>query len=173
MRNYRGVIDGDELLSTLAAKVWEKRNDFNPERGGFSTWIEQLCRSVRSSLYEKHKTNVKYGLHSLDAHLRMDENEVCFYDFIEDKKANSAEKQLILGELAADIKACLKEMSDNQRAAIEAIYIEGLKPSEAGKLLGRKMGDLYNDHNRALNTLRKKLEAMDVTREEILQLIND
>lgn len=173
MRNYKGNLDSDELLSTFVAKVWEKRDSFDPDKAGFSTWIENICWSVRSNLYGRYQTNMRHGLHSLDMHCKEGTDEVCGYDFLEDKKSYSPEKELVLKEMEDEIDEFLLDMSSNQRAAIETIYYKGLKPAEACKLLGRKPNDFYNDHNRALANLRKKFEADGVVVEDIFRIIDD
>ncbi len=114
--------EAEDLLQEVFANIWEKADQYDPERGTAYTWIVSLTRNkgidrLRSKVYKEQKKQST----SLD-------DEEVFYPLF--SKENNPLENTILADRAKMIRDALEQISDKQRKVIQISYFEGLSQSE-------------------------------------------
>ncbi len=114
--------EAEDLLQEVFAQIWEKAEQYDPERGSAYTWIVSLTRNkgidrLRSKVYKEQKKQST----SLD-------NEDVYYPLF--SKENNPLENTILADRAKMVRDALQQISEKQRKVIQISYFEGLSQSE-------------------------------------------
>ena len=114
--------EAEDLWQDVFSNIWEKADQYDPDRGTGYTWIVSLTRNkgidrLRSKVYKEQKKQST----SLD-----DEN--VFHPLF--SKENDPLEDTILSDRAEMVKNALMQISEKQRTVIQISYFDGLSQSE-------------------------------------------
>ena len=112
--------EAEDLLQDVFTNIWEKADQFDPERGTGYTWIVSLTRNkgidrLRSKVYKEQKKQST----SLD-------DEAVFHPLYSNE--NNPLEDTILSDRAERLKNALLQISEKQREVIS--YFDGLSQTE-------------------------------------------
>ncbi|HCI72688.1 MAG: hypothetical protein CL662_09310 [Bacteroidetes bacterium] len=114
--------EAEDLLQDVFTNIWEKADQFDPERGTGYTWIVSLTRNkgidrLRSKVYKEQKKQST----SLD-------DEAVFHPLYSNE--NNPLEDTILSDRAERLKNALLQISEKQREVIQISYFDGLSQTE-------------------------------------------
>lgn len=143
----------EELVQEVFLKVWRSSRTFDPARGGFSTWLYRITRSVASDLYRKGARRVR-PISDGDPYLAA-------------ARDSSAGPQDVVDEswLAWRISRALEGLDAPRREVIDLAYFGGLSQREISLRTGIPLGTVKTRTASALRSLRERLMAEDGPRE--------
>jgi RNA polymerase sigma-70 factor (ECF subfamily) len=142
----------EELIQEVFLKVWRSSNTFDPARGGFSTWLFRVTRSVALDLYRKRA-------HRVNPVLEEDSRIAAMRD-------RSAGPQEIVDEswLSWRVSMALDELDAPHREVIELAYFGGLSQREISLRTGVPLGTVKTRTASAFRSLREELSLEDAWR---------
>lgn len=130
----------EEATQDTFMKVWKQSTKWNPERGGLKTWLITIARYTAVDRLRAEKRSSPWTAIGLDDTLNLvgqsnvvDEN--IWYD------ANHA-------------KELLKELSDEQREAINLAFFNGMSHSEISNYLKTPLGTVKSRIRDGLRVLK-------------------
>jgi len=141
---YRIVGDhteAEEVLQNVFCKVWEKADQYDPDKGRLFTWLLQIARNsaidhTRSKNFRKSQVT-----NTIDDHILQIQN-----DLREEINVNSI-----------GIKEFTQILKRNQKEIIDLIYFQGYTQSEVAKELGIPLGTVKTRVRYAIKELRKAM----------------
>jgi RNA polymerase sigma-70 factor, ECF subfamily len=142
----------EELTQEVFLKVWRSSGTFDPSRGGFSTWLFRVTRSVAMDLHRRRARRVR-PLPEGDSQ-------------IADVRDTSAGPQEIVDEswLSWRVSRALDALDAPYREVIELAYFGGLSQREISRRTGIPLGTVKTRTARAFRNLREELTLADVWR---------
>ena len=142
----------EELTQEVFLKVWRSSGTFDPSRGGFSTWLFRVTRSVALDLHRRRARRV----HPLP------EGE----SQIGAVRDNSAGPQEIVDEswLSWRVSRALDTLDAPYREVIELAYFGGFSQREISRRTGVPLGTVKTRTARAFRSLREELTLADAWR---------
>lgn len=138
--------EAEEVVQRVFLEVFRAANQFNAERGSFTTWLLQ---------YVYHR--------SIDrkAHLRNNRvyNHEQLFDEIPAEQFHGAGRRLWLPpqELACLVEQVLAKLKPHVREVVELTYFEGLTAEEIARKTGATAPSVRNNLYRGLSKLRSVL----------------
>ena len=114
--------EAEDLLQDVFSNIWEKADQYDPERGTGYTWIVSLTRNkgidrLRSKVYKEQKKQST----SLD-------DDSVFHPLFSNE--NNPLEDTILSDRAERLKNALLQISEKQRKVIQISYFDGLSQTE-------------------------------------------
>jgi RNA polymerase sigma-70 factor (ECF subfamily) len=144
LRIVRRPADAEDVLQEVFAQVWRQAGRYDTARGTVAGWLVMLTRS-----------------RALDR-LRQDRGEPAAAD-IEAASAGVVDPEMTIdlrlvdAEQAAQVRAALEALPDNQRVPLELAYYEGLSQSAIAARLETPLGTVKTRMRQALLRLRDAL----------------
>jgi RNA polymerase sigma-70 factor (ECF subfamily) len=142
----------EELTQEVFLKVWRSSGTFEPSRGGFSTWLFRVTRSVALDLHRRRARRVR-PLPEGDSQIAA-------------VRDDSAGPQEIVDEswLAWRVSRALDALDAPYREVIELAYFGGLSQREISLRTGIPLGTVKTRTARAFRSLRQELTLADAWR---------
>src|SRR3954453_10415360 len=142
----------EDLTQEVFLKVGRSSGTFDPSRGGFSTWLFRVTRSVALDLHRRRERRID-PVPEGDTHL----------DAVKD---GSAGPQEIVDEawLSWRVSRALEILEAPYREVIELAYFGGLSQREISVRTGVPLGTVKTRTARALKRLREELALADAWR---------
>ena len=139
----------EELTQEVFLKVWRSSGTFDPSRGGFSTWLFRVTRSVALDLHRRRARRVR-PLPEGDTHLAA-------------VRDDSAGPQEIVDESWLSWRVS-RALEAPYREVIELAYFGGLSQREISVRTGVPLGTVKTRTARAFKSLREELALADAWR---------
>jgi RNA polymerase sigma-70 factor, ECF subfamily len=142
----------EELTQEVFLKVWRSSGTFDPARGGFSTWLFRVTRSVALDLHRRHARRIR-PVPEGDTHLAA-------------VRDDSAGPQEIVDEawLSWRVSRALDVLEAPYREVIELAYFGGFSQREISVRTGIPLGTVKTRTARAFRRLREELALADAWR---------
>jgi len=143
----------EELVQEVFLKVWRSSGTFDPSRGGFSSWLYRVTRSVALDLYRKRAHRVRPVS---DGQLH-----------IAAERDSSAGPQELVDEswLSWRVSRALEVLDAPHREVIDLAYFGGLSQREISEQTGIPLGTVKTRTASAYRSLRKELAVQGAPRE--------
>jgi RNA polymerase sigma-70 factor (ECF subfamily) len=114
--------EAEDLLQEVFSNIWEKADQYDPDRGTGYTWIVSLTRNkgidrLRSKVYKEQKKQST----------SLDDDNVYHPLF---SSENNPLEDTILSDRAEMLRNALQKISEKQRKVIQISYFDGLSQSE-------------------------------------------
>lgn len=141
-RMLRSREEAEETVQEIFLQVWNKADTYDPSRSAVSTWIINIARS---RAIDRLRT-----LGYKDKTMELDEERL---------KSGSDPFRIIEGteEQSKIIREALDTLPENQKAAIEMVYFEGLTHVEAAEKLNEPVGTIKTRIRLGVAKLREKI----------------
>jgi RNA polymerase sigma-70 factor (ECF subfamily) len=120
-----GRSEAEEIVQETFVQVWRRASDYNPTRGGVAAWVMTIARSRAID-----------RLRALGAADRAAIRAAADDAPQAPLPAELAERR----QLREQVGAALRKLPEEQRAAIELAYFEGLSQSEIATRIGDPLG---------------------------------
>lgn len=132
----------EEILQDIFFQLWRTASGFDPSRGSLAGWLLVIAR---------HRAISQLRRHNPAAGEELNENSVALpFNF---------ETQMAQQEMLGRVKDALDSLTQEQRAAIEFAYFEGMSHSEIARRTGDPLGTVKTRLRMAVETLRRLLQA--------------
>jgi RNA polymerase sigma-70 factor (ECF subfamily) len=138
LRILRDRSDAEDVVQEVFVQAWRQAARFDATRGTPEAWICTITRS-----------------RALD---RLRRRAVRREDSTDEPPVSSAAPR---AEEALAVRAALRTLSADQRAALELAYYEGLSQSEIADRLGQPLGTVKTRIRTAMLRLRGMLQPLD------------
>lgn len=132
----------EEILQDIFYQLWRTARNFDATRGSLPGWLMVIARNRAISRLRRH--NPAGGD-------ELEENTVVMQSNLE---SNVAQTQMI-----GKVKGALEKLPQEQRAAIELAYFEGLTHTEIAAKTGDPLGTVKTRLRTAVETLKKNLNS--------------
>ena len=143
----------DTLTQECFLRAYKKRSSFRGE-SSVDTWVYRIAVNLARDYQRSKRAGFWRSLFSATPET---EDETPLLDTVADRGAD-AEKQLLAREEAEQVWYAVKRLSDNQREVFVLRYSEELSLEEIAQALEMQLGTVKSHLNRALTTVRKRLE---------------
>lgn len=132
----------EEILQDIFFQLWRTASGFDPSRGSLAGWLLVIARNRAISRLRRHNPA---------AGEELKENSVALpFNF---------ETQMAQQEMLGRVKGALDSLTQEQRAAIELAYFEGMSHSEIARRTGDPLGTVKTRLRMAVETLRRVLQS--------------
>lgn len=122
-----------DLLQETFLKIWQKSNQYDPEKGKFFTWSYRIARNIT--------------LNALRNPSKLIQNEdLSVYS---DKESNEPELDVL------ELNGSLKKLEPHHQKALELVYFNGLTHREAHQEMDVPLGTFKSYIRQALKKLRE------------------
>ena len=136
--------ESEEIVLDVFTQVWRIAKNYNFQKGRVDTWLFMLTRSR--------------ALDRLRSHARFDKAVAASEDLLKmHSHVDSPEADVLMQERSSYIKACLAELPDEQRLALELAYFGGLSHSEIAAKTGLSLGTVKTRIRLGLKKLREAI----------------
>ncbi|TNE64405.1 MAG: sigma-70 family RNA polymerase sigma factor [Alphaproteobacteria bacterium] len=136
---------GDERAEDLAQEtlvtVWQKAEQFQPDKARLSTWMFRIARNK----FIDQTRRQKYPEVDADDHLQ---------HLVSDDKADTG---AIEGQMADRVATAMARLKENQRQVIELSFFEELSHTEIAERLSLPLGTVKSRIRIAFEALRNEL----------------
>ena len=161
-----GAIDADDLLQVSYFAVIRAAQTYNPEAGGsWAHWLVYfLRREINNALGRRNGRFLRpdHGSVSLDEPLDSeDDGSATRLDELADDTLPDHAEELLAGEIVRGVRAAIERLpSEQQRAAVAAVDLEGMTLAEAGRRMEITPGTVQGNLRRAYRNLRRDTELI-------------
>jgi RNA polymerase sigma-70 factor (ECF subfamily) len=131
----------EEVSLDTFLQVWQQATRYNAEHGSLPSWLFTIARSRAIDRLRAQRAAKR--THS-DDHLAENHGER------PDDMAELAERRRL-------VRGAMEQLSQEQRAALELAYFEGLSHSQIAERLGEPLGTVKTRMRKAMITLRRML----------------
>lgn len=132
----------EEILQDIFYQLWRTAGTFNATRGSLPGWLMVIARNRAISRLRRH--NPAGGD-------ELGENTVVIPANLESSVAQT--------QMIGKVKGALEKLPQEQRAAIELAYFEGLTHTEIAAKTGDPLGTVKTRLRTAVETLKKNLNT--------------
>jgi RNA polymerase sigma-70 factor, ECF subfamily len=137
--------DADEATVDVYAQVWRTASSFDSSRGSVSSWLVMLARSR--------------ALDRLRSKATRRERETPLESLAEPRsQEESPDETAAMNQQRRLVRAALRELSQEQREAIELAFFSGLSHSELAARLSQPLGTVKTRIRLGMMKLRQLLE---------------
>ncbi|MEQ9089750.1 MAG: sigma-70 family RNA polymerase sigma factor [Balneola sp.] len=145
--------EAEDILQEVFSNIWEKADQFDPDRGTGYTWIVSLTRNkgidrLRSKVYKEQKKQST----SLD-------NDDVYHPLYSSE--NNPLEDTILSDRADMVRNALQQISEKQRKVIEISYFSGLSQSEISEEYDIPLGTVKTRMRDGMMKLRDILSGAE------------
>jgi RNA polymerase sigma-70 factor, ECF subfamily len=130
----------EEILQDIFYQLWRTAGNFDAGRGSLPGWLMVIARNRAISRLRRH--NPAGGEELV-------ENTVVLPSTLESSMAQS--------EMIGRVRGAMEKLPQEQRAALELAYFEGLTHSEIAAKTGDPLGTVKTRLRTAVETLKKNL----------------
>jgi RNA polymerase sigma-70 factor (ECF subfamily) len=122
----------EDLLQEIFVTIWEKIEQYDPEKGKFYTWAYRIAKNKTLNALRKSDPLIQ-------------KEDMGVYNDIEDKETS--------GDFEA-LNGAIKKLEVHHQKVIELVYFKGYTHREAHKLMGVPLGTFKSYVRQALVQLR-------------------
>lgn len=140
----------EEVCQTVFTELWSRPARFDPSRGGLRPWLVAQAHARAIDL-----------VRSEEARRRRQERDA---QMNPQPPSAEVEADVHAAALASDVRRAVDRLPADERQAILLAYFGGHTYTETAALLGTPEGTVKSRIRRALQNLRRALEAEGVTR---------
>jgi RNA polymerase sigma factor (sigma-70 family) len=136
--------ESEEIVLDVFTQVWRIAKNYNSQKGRVDTWLFMITRSR--------------ALDRLRSHARLDKVVAASEDMLKlHSYHDSPEEDVLLQERRSYVKACLSQIPNEQRLALELAYFSGLSHSEIAAKTGISLGTVKTRIRLGLKKLREAI----------------
>jgi RNA polymerase sigma factor (sigma-70 family) len=136
--------ESEEIVLDVFTQVWRIAKNYNFQKGRVDTWLFMIARSR--------------SLDRLRSHARFGKAVTASEDLLKmHSHVDSPEADVLMQERSSYVKACLAELPDEQRLALELAYFSGLSHSEIAAKTGLSLGTVKTRIRLGLKKLREAI----------------
>ncbi|WP_321474758.1 sigma-70 family RNA polymerase sigma factor [uncultured Paludibaculum sp.] len=146
LRMVRNQAVAEELVQEAFLRVWHRSQFFDPEKGGFATWILAVARNQAIDYLRSVTGRQWKGEVAMD---RMDEPALF----------QTIEEELIHTDRVRQIRSAIGKLKDTHRQVIELAYFEGLSQTEIAARISQPLGTVKTWMRTGLKLLRDELDT--------------
>ncbi len=132
-----------DLAQEVFISVWNKSELFDSSKGTFKVWMYTIVRNLKFDHFRSKKRDV-LNLSSKD-----------IYEMSDDISDNFKDEHLIIDK---DIRIRVSLLPQEQRDAVDSIYLQGYSQSEYAELRSLPLGTVKSRVRLAFAQLRNRLE---------------
>ena len=150
----------DSFLNTMS-KIWQKIDQYDCERGNFSTWCYNIARNESLLLLKSRKRYISTDDESIEA-IYNDQNcnEGEYYDIFDDPSLTFINGQNKVDELYESIIQEIRELPDLYKDIMIDREINGMKYKDIAEKYEIKKRSIATRIRRARNKIKKKIEGL-------------
>ncbi|MGA8224825.1 MAG: sigma-70 family RNA polymerase sigma factor [Candidatus Acidiferrales bacterium] len=151
LRILQQPASAEEIVQDVFLRLWRNAAQYRASRGLLGPWLFMLARNrALDHLRRKHEKQ------------RRREDS---YDFDMSDSVATPNLELFLdcARCAERVRACMDELPEPQRRAIELAYFEGMTQSEIAAALSKPLGTVKTQIRNGLIHLREALGSAHVT----------
>lgn len=140
---YRVLNDqmsAEEVTQDTFMRLWHKAESYDPARGSFVTWLLTIARRLAIDAFRKQQRDPLRNPVFIDGDSERWENA------LGDEDASELKRTLI---------AVLRDLPDDQRAALELAYFHGMSHSQIAEYLGQPVGTIKTRIRLGMQKLRE------------------
>jgi RNA polymerase sigma factor (sigma-70 family) len=136
--------ESEEIVLDVFTQVWRIAKNYNFQKGRVDTWLFMITRSR--------------ALDRLRSHTRLGKAVAASEDLLKmHSHVDSPEADVLMQERSSYVKACLAELPNEQRLALELAYFSGLSHSEIAAKTGLSLGTVKTRIRLGLKKLREAI----------------
>jgi len=147
--------EAKELVQEAFVRLFRFKDHFDPSRS-MDAWYFRILRNVfldgRRRYHRRHSVSIDRSVSGVA------EDRGSYAESLSDG-AEDALEAMARGENAREIRMILESLSDEHRAALAMVDMEGISYEEMGKVLGVPLGTVRSRVARARAAFRKALMA--------------
>ncbi len=132
----------EEILQDIFYQLWRTASNFDSTRGSLPGWLMVIARNRAISRLRRH--NPAGGD-------ELEENTVVMPSNLESSVAQT--------QMIGKVRGALEKLPQEQRAAVELAYFEGLTHTEIAAKTGDPLGTVKTRLRTAVQTLKKNLSS--------------
>lgn len=132
--------DAEEVTQDVFMRVWEKAEDFDPQRGAYPAWLAVITRNAAIDTLRKQQRRLPTPALSLDEHPQLWET------------LDAGEPDV---ELVGQLAGAIGQLSTEHQEALVLAYVHGLSQREIADHLNRPLGTVKSHLKQALDRLRR------------------
>lgn len=143
--------DAQEVLQETFVQGWKRAADFDARRGSEIAWLVSIARNraidrLRSrNLRVVRETSATEEIPLVGSHVVSTED---------------SERDAIVSQMRARVRAALSDLPDAQRATLELAYFEGLSQTEIAEKLGEPLGTVKTRTQLGMKKMRERLRDL-------------
>jgi RNA polymerase sigma-70 factor (ECF subfamily) len=149
LRTARDPATAEDLVQELFLRVWNRAQQFNPQKGSLGVWILSIARNMAvdhaRSAGARFSAKVR-PIEEVDYRPDLDHNKQQ-YSSIDDVRT---------------VQAAFSYLSLEQKQVLELAYFEGLSQSEIAARLSEPLGTVKSWTRSALTRMRAAIRSDDV-----------
>lgn len=146
MRVLRDRGEAEALAEDVFVEAWRRSGSYDPERGSVATWLATMARSRAIDAVRRRQRQ------------RQREGGEAALEAVTDESLSPVANTVLRDERTR-IRACLADLTTEQRQAIELSYFEGLSHIEVATKLSRPLGTVKSHIRQALIRLRESFRT--------------
>lgn len=150
--------EAEDLTQEVFLKMYRNLSNFDPARGGFTTWLTTLTRNLLVDNYRRSRMD--RASDSLDDSVDGQEDGPSRADRLADTRPGQDHHVAGL-ELRAQIQAALKQVSPELREAVILRDLEDMDYKEIADVLGVPQGTVKSRISRGRSELARLLKGME------------
>jgi len=150
--------EAEDLTQEAFLKMFKNLSNFDPAKGGFTTWLTTLTRNLLVDNYRR--TRMERASDSLDETYSGEEDGPTKADKLADNKP-SQEHHVAGLELRAQIQHALAQVSPDLREAVILRDLEDMDYKEIAEILGVPQGTVKSRISRGRAELAKLLKRIE------------
>jgi len=151
--------EAEDITQDVFLKVYRNLASFDPEKGGFHTWLTTLTRNLLVDNYRR--TRQDRSTDSLDVSLSGEEDGPTMADRLADSRPNQEQRYAGL-ELKARIQAALAKLSPDLREAVILRDLEDMDYKEVALVLKIPEGTVKSRISRGRAELARMLQRIEI-----------
>lgn len=150
--------DAEDLAQEAFLKMYRNLASFDPQKGGFTTWLTTLTRNLLVDNYRR--TRLERSSDSLDDSYDGEEDGPTKADRLTD--SGKSQEQHVAGlELRTQIQEALKQVSPDLREAVILRDLEDMDYKEIAEILGVPQGTVKSRISRGRSELARLLKRIE------------
>jgi RNA polymerase sigma-70 factor (ECF subfamily) len=150
--------DAEDLTQEAFLKMYRNLASFDPEKGGFTTWLTTLTRNLLVDNYRRSR--LERASDSLDESCDGEDDGPTKAERLTDGGKN--QEQHVAGlELRAQIQEALKQVSPDLREAVILRDLEDMDYKEIAEILGVPQGTVKSRISRGRSELARLLKRIE------------
>jgi RNA polymerase sigma-70 factor (ECF subfamily) len=150
--------DAEDLSQEAFLKMYKNLASFDPEKGGFTTWLTTLTRNLLVDNYRRSR--LERVSDSLDEGYEGEEDGPTKAERLTD--GGKSQEQHVAGlELRAQIQEALKQVSPDLREAVILRDLEDMDYKEIAEILGVPQGTVKSRISRGRSELARLLKRIE------------
>lgn len=140
-----GRNEADEVVQDVFLRLWQRADQFDPERGSFAAWFMTIARHCVFDQLKHRRSRVAVG-EAIDELLERTPDPAVGLD-----------ERVWLAERRATVLAAVRELPAEQRRALVLAYFGGLSQAAISEALGVPLGTVKKRLRLGLDKLRASL----------------